>query len=140
MGTHMSDTTAIRYTYLEEYDVHEYLFKESSRRAMDEYVQLIHEIYEEHIAGRSDILIILDIHESGMLPVKYAGAVMQKLFEDFAPFPKVYITYLSDDASDKSLIGIMDYTIPIDVDRVQFPVQARDQAIERLLKKRNIIV
>ncbi|PJF33605.1 MAG: hypothetical protein CUN57_01705, partial [Phototrophicales bacterium] len=79
----------------------------------------------------------LDIHKSGMLPVKYAGAVMDKLFKELAPFPQVYIAYLSDDPADSSLIGIMDYTIPNNVNRARFPVDAREQAIEWLLSKRD---
>lgn len=133
----MSSATVVHHTYLQEYDIHQYFFKEASRLAMDEYVQLIHDIHEDHIKGRPDILIILDIHESGMLPVKYAAAVMDKLFKDLAPFPQVYIAYLSDDAADNSLIGIMDYTIPNNVNRIRFPFDARDQAIEWLLSKRN---
>lgn len=103
---------------------------------MDEYMQLLRDLHEDYIKDRADLLIILDIHESGMLPVKYAAAMMEKLFKDLAPFPRVYIAYLSDDASDKSLIGIMDYTASANVNRLQFPVNGHDQAIEWLLAKR----
>lgn len=133
----MSDKNVVAYNYLEDQDVHEWIFAESSRRGMDEYIASIYDIYDDHLKGKPDVLILLDISQSGMLPIKYASLITEKTFNELSPFPKTYVAYLSSDLADKSLVNIMDYTATRKVNRLYFPLEDRDRAIEWLLSKRN---
>lgn len=126
----------ITYRYLAEHDIHEIIFDEASRKSMDEYIGTIYEIYDEHLKGRNHVKIMLDIHKSGMLPVGYAAAIMEKTFKELAPFPKPYIAYLTDrNNADNSLITTMDYTASRKVQRLHFPYEERETAIEWLLDR-----
>jgi len=128
----------VSYNYIEAHDINEFIFTKSSRLGMDEYIGFIYEFYEERIKGKSEVLIILDIHQSGMLPIKYASLIMEKTFKELSPFPKPFVAYLTDETSDRSLINIMDYTASRQVDRLHFPLDDREKAIEWLLTKRAI--
>ncbi len=126
-------TEVVTYQYIEEHNIHEFQFDESSRKGMDEYIGILYEIYEEQLKGQPYIKIILDIHKSGMLPVRYATAIMEKTFKELSPFPKPYVAYLTDgNSTDNSLISTMDYTASKRVQRLHFPIDARDQAIQWL--------
>lgn len=133
----MNDNTVVAYHYLHEHDIHEWIFAESSRQGMDEYIASIYEIYDDYLKGKPDVLILLDISQSGMLPIKYASLIMEKTFKELSPFPKTYVAYLSSELADKSLVNIMDYTASRKVNRLYFPLEDRDQAIEWLLSKRD---
>ena len=134
----MQSKTVVNYNYLANEDIHEFIFAEAGRVGTDEYIAFIYEIYEQHLKDKPHMLAILDIHKSGMLPVKYASLIMEKTFKELTPFPKPYIAYLSNDSSDQALIGIMDYTASTKVDRLCFPLDKRDLAIEWLVEKRNL--
>lgn len=125
----------VTYNYLEEDDIHEFIFDESSRQGMDEYIGFIHEIYDEHLKGRSEVRIILDIHKSGMLPVRYATAIMEKTFKELSPFPKPYVVYLTNNTVDNSLVNTMDYTASRKVSRLHMPYEQREDAIAWLLDR-----
>jgi hypothetical protein len=131
----MTIKEVVTHNFLEEHNIHEFIFAKSSRKGMDEYIGTIYEIYDEHLKGKPFMLIILDIHQSGMLPVKYATAIMEKTFKELAPFPKPYVAYLSDGGIDGSLISSMDYTASKHVDRLNFPFGERDKAIDWLMTK-----
>jgi len=128
-------TEVVTYNYIEEHDIHEIIFAESSRKAMDEYIGIIYDIYDEHLKGRSSVRIMLDIHKSGMLPVRYATAIMEKTFKELAPFPKPYVVYLTNNSMDNSLINTMNYTASRKVKRAHFTYDQRDEAIQELLKR-----
>ena len=127
-------TEVVTYNYIEEHDIHEFIFDESSRKAMDEYIGTIYEIYDEHLKGRASVRIILDIHKSGMLPVRYATAIMERTFKDLAPFPKPYVVYLTNNSMDNSLINTMNYTASRKVRRAHFTFTQRNEAIQQLLE------
>ena len=126
----------ITYNYLADYDIHEIVFDEASRKSMDEYIGTIYEIYDEHLKGRDYVKIMLDIHKSGMLPVNYASAIMEKTFKELAPFPKPYIAYLTErNNADNFLITTMDFTASRMVQRFNFAIEDREQAIQWLNDK-----
>lgn len=131
----MIKKTVVTYNYIEEHDIHEFIFDESSRKGMDEYIGFIYEIYEEQLKGKPSMRIILDIEKSGMLPVRYAAAIMEQTFKELNPFPKPYVAYLTSDRSDQSLINTMDYTASRKVQRVNFLGEQRDNAIAWLLER-----
>lgn len=131
----MITKSVVTYNYLEDSNIHEFIFAESTRKAMDEYIGTIYEIYDVHLKGTSSMRIILDIHQSGMLPVKYATAIMEKTFKELAPFPKPYVAYLSEGSINDSLISTMNYTASKHVDRLTFQIQDRNIAIDWLLSK-----
>lgn len=125
----------VTYQYLEEYEIHEFIFAESSRRAMDDYIGFIYEIYDDYLKDKEGMRIILDIHESGMLPLRYASGIMKKIFEELQPFPKPYIAYLYDESIDQTLINSMGQTTSVSVTRLDFLYKERDTAIEWLMTK-----
>lgn len=136
-GIQMTTDPVVRYQFLEEQTIHEFIFVEATRKAMDQYIGTIYEIYDEHLKGKPSMRILLDIHQSGMLPVKYASAIMEKTFKELAPFPKPYVAYLSEGNLNDSLISTMNYTASKHVDRLTFQIQDRDKAIEWLVSKGN---
>lgn len=131
----MTTDVTVTYNFLDDVQIHEFIFASAKRQAMDDYIAIIYEIYDEHLRGKTAMRIILDIHQSGMLPVKYASAIMEKTFKELAPFPKPYVAYLSAGGMDNSLIATMDYTASKHVDRLTFPSTDRDKAIEWLVSK-----
>ena len=132
----MTAENLVRYNFITDHIIHEFIFTESSRNSMDEYFAFLYEIYDEHLKGKPAVRIILDVHQSGMLPVKYGTLVMERMFKDLAPFPKPYIAYLYASSTDRSLISGMDYTTALKpVDRLSFPYDEREKAIEWLLTK-----
>jgi len=131
----MTSNKVVTYNFMEAQEIHEFIFAESSRKAMDQYIAYIYEIYDERLKGKPKMRIILDIHKSGMLPVKYASAIMEKTFKELAPFPKPFVAYLSAGGMDNSLIATMNYTASKHVDRLTFSIRDRDKAIEWLVSK-----
>ncbi len=131
----MTANVTVTYNFLKDQQIHEFIFVTANRQAMDDYIAYIYEIYDDYLKGKSAMRILLDIHQSGMLPVKYASAIMEKTFQELSPFPKPYIAYLSAGGMDDSLIATMDYTASKHVDRLTFPVNDRDKAIEWLISK-----
>ena len=125
----------VKYNFLEDDNIHEFIFTESSRKAMDEYIGRIYEIYDEQLKGKPSMRILLDIHLSGMLPVKYAAAIMEKTFKELTPFPKPYVAYISAGGIDDSLISTMNYTASKHVDRLTFLLKDRHKAIDWLVTK-----
>lgn len=122
----------VTYNYLEQCGIHEFIFDESSRKGMDEYFSILHEIYDEYLKDKCAVGIILDIHKSGMLPVRYASAMMESLFKELV-FPTPYIAYLTDNTADNSLINTMAFTASDKVTRLHFYYEQRDEAITWLL-------
>lgn len=76
----MISKSFVTHHFLEEHDIHEFIFSKTSRAAVDEYFDFIREIYDQHLKGRQKAFIILDIHESSMLPVKYARIEWRSCF------------------------------------------------------------
>jgi hypothetical protein len=131
----MISSKVVTYNFIEAHEIHEFVFAESSRKGMDQYIGYIYEIYNERLKGKPKMRILLDIHKSGMLPVKYAAAIMEKTFKELAPFPKPFVAYLSAGGMDNSLISTMNYTASKHVDRLMFSYEDRDKAIEWLVSK-----
>jgi len=130
-GEIMITKNLVSYNYLESYNIHEFIFSESSRWAMDEYIEFIHELYEEHFKDQ-EFRVILDISQSGMLPIRYSSAIMEKTVKELAPFPKPHIAYLSDDTTIHNLISTVNMGASSRGSWIQYSVTQRSQAIEWL--------
>jgi hypothetical protein len=64
-------TACLRYTYLAEQAIHQFTFKESSRQAIDDWIDIVTRIYAG--LGEGDtVCFLLDLSESGTLPLTYA--------------------------------------------------------------------
>lgn len=132
----MTDKPVVAHTYLDDVDIHEFVFANASRIATDKYIAIVQEIYPQYIKGKPNVLFIIDIHMSGMIPLKYASLMTEKISQTLSPFPKTYIAYLSDNKSDQMFISTLSYTIKSEINRQLFSVNDRDKAIEWLLAKR----
>lgn len=131
----MSGQSRVDYVFWDEYDIHEFIFHEATRKSLDDYMEYLRAIYPTQLANKPSMRVILDIHATGMLPIKYAQAVMDQLLTDCKPFPTTYIAYLTETNIDKSLITSLDYTAPKQINRMTFPYEKRDDAIAWLLTK-----
>lgn len=127
-------TDAVSMQYLEEYDIYEFFFAQASRRAMDDYVKMLYNLYPT-IKDKAVMGFIHDIHISGAMSVNYTRPATEKLFKDLQPFPTLYIAYLGEDTYVKSMVKTLDYTVTADVKRMYFPFDKRDEAIQWLVEK-----
>lgn len=97
------------YTYRSEEDVHEFVFSEASRRAVDAYVQLLAAMVQRVVNGEQHdryIRALLDLHRSGFFPLRYANERLKSLdvgFKEGRP-PTQYVAYLSDNPVENSMI------------------------------------
>lgn len=60
-------------------NIHELAFAESSRDAIDQFLGLLVDFYQN--SNGETAYIVLDMRESGMLPLRYLTKSLRKLFE-----------------------------------------------------------
>lgn len=63
--------------------IHEVIFHESTRQAVDEYMQVVESILKKQIAGEEPVIrLLLDLSESGAPPFAYITRQGRKLLHD----------------------------------------------------------
>lgn len=62
-------------------NIHELVFAESSHDAIDQFLVMLIDFYKE--ANDNSAYVVLDMRESGMLPLRYLTKSLRRLFEQY---------------------------------------------------------
>ena len=75
--------------------IHEFVFQDSSRASVDQWVnQLIHIL--DATPKEITLPIIVDIRQSGMLPIAYMIQVLRDIYLDYGQRPAIRLAFLSE--------------------------------------------
>ncbi|NWF68986.1 MAG: hypothetical protein HXY40_07865 [Chloroflexi bacterium] len=128
----MHSQSACHYQLLET-GIHQFVFTLPSRQAVDVWIQHLMTIYEQQQAT----LFLLDIRESGILPMTY---VFQRLSQWVATHPRrplTYVALLHKDVAPIALVQPFIHMLGIDGTYKMrfFGEQMRAQAVHWLLNQ-----
>ncbi len=78
-----------------ENNIHELVFSEASRNAIDQFLEMLVSFYQETPGEHP--YIILDMRESGMLPLRYLTKSLRRLFERYPEHESANIAIVLED-------------------------------------------
>ncbi|MGJ3239308.1 MAG: hypothetical protein ACFE0Q_11425 [Anaerolineae bacterium] len=64
-----------------EHDLHEIIFTEASHSAIDQFLGLLEQLYQR--ANYNKLYVVLDLRDSGMLPLRYLTKSVRYLFDKY---------------------------------------------------------
>lgn len=99
-------TTLVHYTYHKNENIHEMYFTQSSRGAVDEWVMLMTAIYK-HITDKDSVRLLLDISDSGVLPLNYAIGQGRKWSNSLVIHPEARLAFLYRSDALRSLANTL---------------------------------
>lgn len=76
-------------------NIHELVFAEASHDAIDQFLGMLVDFYEE--TNGDNPYIILDMRESGMLPLRYLTKSLRRLFERYPEHESAKIALVLED-------------------------------------------
>ena len=76
-------------------NIHELVFEESSRDAIDQFLGMLVDFYQNE--DGENPYIILDMRESGMLPLRYLTTSLRQLFEYYPEHEPAKIALVMED-------------------------------------------
>ena len=80
-------------THFEEDGVHVFQFHDKSRQAVDAYIAVFQELFTQINAMQypeSVIRAVMDVHEKGLFPLRYAINHSRQVLSEFKFVPQVY--------------------------------------------------
>ena len=80
-----------------ENDVHELIFSEASRNSVEEFIALLFDFYEN--LGVEHIYLLLNLRESGMLPLRHFTARMRELNQQCPNHPALHMALALNDST-----------------------------------------
>jgi len=101
-------------------NIHELVFSESSRRAIDHFLDMLVQFYSEN--GDDNLYFVLDMRESGMLPLRYLTKELRALLEAYPDREAARIALVLDDPQMLNVTRALLNTI-VRRDRVQYFTQ-----------------
>lgn len=75
---------------------HELIFTEASRKATDQLIEMLADFYRKQ---GDRIYILLDMRQSGMLPLRYLTVELRRLNELYSSHSPIFIALVMNDAS-----------------------------------------
>jgi len=78
-----------------ENNIHELVFSESSRRAIDQFLDILVGFY--HDADANGIYVVLDMRQSGMLPLRYLTKNLRRVIEAYSGEQPAHIALVLND-------------------------------------------
>jgi hypothetical protein len=95
MAAQQSTYTLVDYTYNPTTDVHEYTFRDGSRKAVDEWYELLGQAYQQATASGTDYLrILVDISQANQPPLSYAFQKAKELIKLYPDVPPRRIAFI----------------------------------------------
>jgi len=132
MAKTVTKTEAVTYTKLEN-GIHEFVFHESSRRALDQWVEKLEEIYHE-TPEEETIRAIYDQVISGMQPAAYSFRISTNMLKRLSHRNPARTVFLVNKGFFVSIMESFVRLIERNVDKTRFiDGDKRDEAIEWLL-------
>jgi hypothetical protein len=128
-------TTGIRcqHTYLEN-GVHEFVLKEASRAAVDEFLDLLDAVFRVTLPEET-IPYLMDFRESGIPPLGYTTSRTKAFLKQYPHGPRGRSAYLhgpgSVDSTVRSLVNLVNPGMS-----ERFAADQRDEAVNWLLDNR----
>jgi hypothetical protein len=90
-------------------NVHELAFTEASRRSTDQLITILADFYRN--PQSESIYLLLDMRDSGMLPLRYLTLEMRRLNEEYLNHAPIYIALVVDDVSIIEVTSVLMRTI-----------------------------
>lgn len=94
-------------------DIFELIFKDNTRSAVDEYIQVLLE-HAEHLRSVGEmtapIPIIIDVTQSGIYSLPYSRVKIAELTTQVQDMPRAYFAYLISHEQDRFIIENFNYT------------------------------
>ena len=78
-------------------NVHELIFTEASRRSTDQLIEMLANFYRQE--QQEQIYLLLDMRQSGMLPLRYLTVEMRRLNEQYAKHAPIFIALVLEDVN-----------------------------------------
>ena len=124
------DFTPIELTYsVVDEDIHQFYFLKASRKALDEWHQYLMALFPT-ISEDDRVLMILDITESGMQPMRYALRLAKQLEQKLGTLPATRYAFIYDRGVMLSLISSFFNILNLSNSDIQyFPTDKRADAI-----------
>jgi len=134
----MNKKKTLDYTYHEKFDIHEFKPYISTREVIIPYIEILDRIIPETIEKKAPCaLIIWNLEQAEIFPLRLQSAYFQKMVEKYPDIPPAFIVYLTDRNSDHTLIGAH-FTTRKDTREV-FSVKERESGIQWLLERRGMM-
>ena len=92
MSETQQDTPCV-YTYYPDTDIHEFVYKEASRRAVDTWLAQLDRFCREAPPDRT-MRLLMDLRESGHQPLSYTFERLRRLNDQYAVRPKGRFCFL----------------------------------------------
>jgi hypothetical protein len=125
----ITEKQSVEYNYFDSLGVHQFLFTESSHRAVDEWLAGMSKI-AIHNQHDGTIRYILDNTLSGMIPLSYALKRLQEINKRFPDRPRTRVAVIHP---QHFMISVMDSFFRLlrsDKDVLRFfPTGRRDEAV-----------
>lgn len=93
----------VRYV-LHDNGIHEFVFFEASRKALDEWGAYLRPLFEQ-TPPHETLAMLIDITQSGMQPMRYAFQQAKTLQEEIINMPETRYAFLADQTVMTSLIN-----------------------------------
>lgn len=85
----------VTYIYHDETNIHEYVFLEGTREAVDQWYEYLHEIYHKAGEERPDALrILVDLTKVSQPPLSYAFQKAKSMLKELPDVPERRIGFL----------------------------------------------
>lgn len=115
-----------------------YRFKDNTRYAVDQYLDLVDADVTAHIeAGHVDtpMCYVIDVSQSGMYSINYMRGKAEIYVSRHDKFPENYIAYVTDDLNDSILVNMLNAMAQrgLSNTRKLFKSDVLDEAIDWLL-------
>lgn len=95
----------LTYTYHEDLDIHEFKPYSSKRDVIDPYMEILDRIVPETIEqNKPCALIIWNLEEAEVFPLRLQNAYFQKLIKQYPRIPPAFVLYMTDRTSDEIMI------------------------------------
>ena len=116
-----------------------YRFSKNHRQAVDDYLdQMAFPLLQAHIEAdkvNTPICIVMDVSQSGMLPVNYMLGRVRQMFSQFKQLPEYYIAFITNKIDDSIVVRMIDGMTARNMANTRriFSPEAFDDAIEWLV-------
>jgi hypothetical protein len=117
--------------------IHQFVFVEASREAVDEYLGHLYTVIEQ-LKDDEPLLMLMDLRPDGIPPLKYALTTSKKFFVQYPNLPPTKAAYITNSATLVGLGLSVLSLIGTETKRRTFSADEEYLAIEWLLEIDNV--
>ena len=127
----------VEYHYHSDTDIHEYIYREGTREAVDEWMQLIDNLYADAVdSDKTMVRVLVDISDVGQPPLAHAYRQAKGLGQKYPDLPPRRFCFLAESSVLGFMIKSFISLLRRDVEYNFVSEESREEAIEWLLAKK----